>query len=118
MSGEETAREEPLSLTEFVQAGISKAVGKNRGPGLNPPAAVLRIANTRNQAPVCGVSAILPRDDGEADPTEQQHDSTVAQPAMADTAGEWIAEDIVEEEDDTFCWEEEDEEADDAEMVR
>lgn len=121
MSGERV--EEAVTLGKVAASGIRKALenGKKRA---QLDATILGTATTRKHAPLCGVSALLPGEEDDenciGDPPanaqqEAQHLSTVQ--ATADVAGEWVAEDTLVDDSAEFCWEE-DEEADDVDLVR
>jgi hypothetical protein len=118
----ENAEEAAVTLADVSNAGLSKALGRKRGQEFD--AVVPGIAaSSRSYALVCGVSAVLAteeEDKAQRDQKHAQHDEcSAAVQSVADVAGEWIAEEHAVEanDDDEFCWEE-DEEADDIELVR
>lgn len=109
--------EEAVTLNDVANAGLDKALGKKAQKGRGTSGEVIPgVATTRNHAPLCGVSAVLPPgdEDEEADDPDQRQIATPAQPtagvATADV-GDWIAEDTLDNSDE-FCWEEDEEEAD------
>lgn len=103
------------TLQDVSLSGLSKALTHDRHlsvPGIH--------VGRKDQAPACGVAAVLEEGDDEpVDRDEGDQARDVAACPGPDTATEWFAEEVAFDDGagDDFCWEE-DEEADDADLVR